>query len=97
MQGLLATTSVIALVAIAVNLLLTLGLLLIAVVVCQRLIRKLTHWTEQVLAQSGSYVHQAAHTVDRTSRTIVQPIIQVESTLEQARSTLEHLDPRRND
>ncbi len=97
MQGLLATTSVIALVVIAFNLLLTFGLLLIAAVVCQRLIRKLSLWTERALAQSGPYVHQAAHTVDRAGRTIVQPVVQAESVLAQTRVTLAHLDPRRDD
>ncbi len=97
MQGLLATTSIIALVAIALNLLLTFGLLLTAVVLCQRLIRRLSTWTEQALAQGGSYVHQATQTVDRASGKIVEPVIQAESTLEQVRSTLEYLDPRRND
>ncbi len=93
----MATTSVIALVAIALNLLLTFGLLLAAIYLCQRLIRHLTAWTEQALAQGGTYAHQAAETVDRASRTLVQPIIHAESTLEQAKSTLEHLDPRQND
>ncbi len=97
MQGLLATTSVIALIVIALNLLLTFGLLLAAIFLCQRLIRSLSAWTEQALAQGSTYVHQATDTVDRAGRTIVKPMIQAESTLEQAKSTLTMLDPRQND
>lgn len=92
MQALLATASVIALVVIAFNLLVTFGLLLMSVFFLERWTHRLSAWVAATLEQGGTRAGQAAVTVETVSRKVVAPVIQVERSVEQARSVLKHLD-----
>lgn len=87
MQALLATASVFALIVIAVNLLLTCGLLLVCIYALQKLIGRCNGLLETGLERGGALSAQAAGGVDRVGTQIVQPVIWVEQKAEQIKST----------
>ncbi len=87
MQALLATASVFALIVIAVNLLLTCGLLVICIYYIQKLIGRFNGVLAAGLEKGGEYSTQAAAVVDRASEKVVQPVIWTEGKTEQLKAT----------
>ena len=86
-QALLATASVFALMVIAVNLLLTCGLLVICIYYIQKLIGRFDGVLAAGLEKGGAYSAKAAAVVDRASEKVVQPAIWTEGKTEQLKAT----------
>ena len=87
MQAFLATASVIALIVIATNLLLTCGLLVLCIFYVQRMIGRFSGWVETGLETGAVYSAKTALTVDETSEKIVRPVIWAEQKVEQVKGT----------
>ncbi len=83
MQALLATASVLALIVIAFNLLLTCGLLVVCIYYTQKLIGHCNGLLETGLEKGGQLSAQAVRVVDRASEKVVQPVIWTEGKTEQ--------------
>jgi len=91
----LAIAGVIALVVIAVNLLITFGLMLVALHYTKQLVKLAGTWSEQGLAAGGRHVNTAAEFVDKAGRRIVEPVVQAEAKAAQTRRVVASLFPRR--
>lgn len=91
----LAIAGVIALIVIAVNLFITFGLMLVALHYTKQLVKLTGTWSEQGLAAGGRHVNTAATFVDKTGRRIVEPVVQTEAKVAQARKVLASLFPGR--
>ena len=91
----LAIAGVIALVVIAVNLLITFGLMLAALHYTKQLVKLTGTWSEQGLAAGGRHVNTAAEFVDKAGRRIVEPVVQAEAKAAQTRRVVASLFPRR--
>lgn len=86
-QAFLATASVIALIVIALNLLLTCGLLLVCIYYTQRLIGRCSGWLEEGMAQGAVYAGQAADLTEKAAVRVTAPVIWAEAKVEQARKS----------
>ena len=91
MDQILAITGVIALLVIAVNLLITFGLMLAALYYTKQLVKAIGKWSEQGLASGGQHIGTAAAFVDKAGQRIVEPVVQVEARTAQTRRVLTSL------
>ncbi len=87
LEALLATASVFALIVIAVNLLLTCGLLIVCIYYVQKLIGRFHGVLERGLDKGSAYSAQAAAVVDSASHRVVQPVIWAEGKAAQLKGT----------
>ncbi len=87
MQAFLATASVIALIVIAINLLLTCGLLVVCIYYTQRLIGRFNGLLEAGLERGSGYSAKAVQVVNTASETLVQPVVWAEQKAEQIKSS----------
>ena len=86
-QALLATASVFALIVIAVNLLLTCGLLVVCIYYIQKLIGRCNGMLEAGWEKGGAYSAKTAKIVDRAGERVVQPVVWIEGKVEQIKGT----------
>lgn len=83
----MAAASVIALIVIAVNLLLTCGILVLCIFYLQKMIERFSVWMETGMGKGAAYAAKTAQIVDTTSGKIVEPVIWAEQKAEQLRET----------
>jgi hypothetical protein len=87
LQAFLATISMIALIVIAINLLLTCGLLVVCIYYTQRLIGRFNGLLEVGLERGSEYSASAVQAVAKASEKVVQPVVWAEQKAVQIKST----------